>query len=75
MEKYLPTEIIMYDAPISENIIISKQDATTKKELPGAKLELYKDGVMIDTWISTTEVHVIASPSNETYVLKRSNST
>lgn len=63
-------EIIMYDAPISENIIISKQDATTKKELPGAKLELFKDGVMIDTWISTTEVHVIASPSDGTYVLK-----
>lgn len=63
-------EIIMYDAPISENIIISKQDATTKKELPGAKLELFKDGVMIDTWISTTEVHVVASPSDGTYVLK-----
>ena len=68
--KVSSNEIIMYDAPISENIIISKQDATTKKELPGAKLELYKDGVMIDTWISTTEVHVIASPSNGTYVLK-----
>ncbi|WP_373262268.1 SpaA isopeptide-forming pilin-related protein [Hungatella hathewayi] len=64
------SEVIMYDAPICENIIISKQDATTKKELPGAKLELYKDGVMIDTFISTTEVHVIASPSDGTYVLK-----
>ncbi len=42
--KVSSNEIIMYDAPISENIIISKQDATTKKELPGAKLELYKDG-------------------------------
>ena len=68
--KVSSNEIIMYDAPISENIIISKQDATTKKELPGAKLELFKDGVMIDTWISTTEVHVIASPSDGTYVLK-----
>lgn len=63
-------EIIMYDAPISEDIIISKQDLTTKKELPGAKLELYKDGVLIDSWISTTEVHKIASPSDGTYVLK-----
>ena len=68
--KVSSNEIIMYDAPISENIIIRKQDSTTKKELPGAKLELFKDGVMIDTWISTTEVHVIASPSDGTYVLK-----
>lgn len=62
-------EIIMYDAPEDTYIYISKQDATTKKELPGAELELTKDGVIIDSWTSTNEVHKIANPEDGTYVL------
>ncbi len=41
-------------------IEISKQDATTGKELAGAHLKLVdKDGNVIDEWVSTTEVHKI----------------
>ena len=39
---------------------ISKQDVTTKKELPGAKLQIKdKDGKVVDEWTSTNEVHYI----------------
>ena len=39
---------------------ISKQDVTTKKELPGAKLQIKdKDGKVIEEWTSTDEVHYI----------------
>ena len=39
---------------------ISKQDVTTKKELPGAKLQIKdKDGKVIEEWTSTNEVHYI----------------
>lgn len=39
---------------------ISKQDVTTKKELPGAKLQIKdKDGNVIEEWTSTNEVHYI----------------
>ena len=39
---------------------ISKQDVTTKKELPGAKLQIKdKDGKVVDEWTSTDEVHYI----------------
>lgn len=42
------------------DVKISKQDITTKKELPGATL-VVKDslGNVIDTWVSTTEPHYI----------------
>ena len=39
---------------------ISKQDVTTKKELPGAKLQIKdKNGNIIEEWTSTNEVHYI----------------
>ena len=39
---------------------ISKQDVTTKKELPGAKLQIKdKDGKIVEEWTSTNEVHYI----------------
>lgn len=39
---------------------ISKQDVTTKKELPGAKLQIKdKDGKVVEEWTSTNEVHYI----------------
>ncbi|SFW50906.1 Cna protein B-type domain-containing protein [Ruminococcus sp. YE71] len=53
-------------------IEISKQDATTGKELPGAHLKLVdKDGNTIDEWVSTTEVHKIYGKlkAGETYTL------
>ena len=41
-------------------VSISKKDVTDQKELPGAKLILTdKDGKEIDSWISTTEEHVV----------------
>lgn len=50
---------------------ISKQDATTGEELPGAELEIIdENGNVIDKWTSTDEVHVIeAIPAGE-YTLK-----
>ena len=39
---------------------ISKQDATTSSEVEGAKLSLYnEDGEIVDSWISTSEKHVV----------------
>ena len=39
---------------------ISKQDITTKEELPGAKLVIRdKDGKTVETWVSTDEPHYI----------------
>lgn len=63
-------EIVMYDVPEDTHIYISKQDATTKKELPGAHLELYKDGVLFDKWISTDTAHIITNPEDGIYILK-----
>ena len=50
----------LLNEPDLYNITISKIDATTKDELPGAKL-IVKDefGNIIDEWISTTEKHII----------------
>lgn len=62
-------EIVMFDKPVDEYVYISKQDITTKKELPGAKLELTKDGVVVDSWTSTNEVHKIKNLADGTYVL------
>ena len=51
---------------------ISKVDAETGEELPGATLELYApDGSLIETWESTDIPHVITGlPVGEGYVLK-----
>lgn len=41
-------------------VSISKQDITTKKELPGATLVLKNEnGDIVETWVSTEEEHVI----------------
>ena len=52
--------LIMYDDPYVDDVDISKQDITTKKELPGAKLDL-KDpsGKVIASWTSSDEPHRI----------------
>jgi uncharacterized surface anchored protein len=50
--------------------IISKQDATTGKELPGATLVLKDyEGNVIDTWVSTNETHVIEGLKAGIYTL------
>ena len=61
--------------PIANNqtiVHISKVDAETGEELPGATLELYApDGSLIETWESTDIPHVITGlPVGEGYVLK-----
>ena len=61
--------------PIANNqtvIHISKVDAETGEELPGATLELYgPDGILIETWETGDIPHVITGlPVGEGYVLK-----
>ena len=43
-----------------DKVIVSKQDITTKKELPGAKLQI-KDSQnkVVDSWTSTSEAHEV----------------
>lgn len=51
-------------------VSISKQDATTGKELPGAKLTLFDwNNKEIETWTSTTEPHLIERLVPGTYTL------
>ena len=51
-------EVVMLDD--YTKVEISKQDATTGKELPGAKLVLYnEDGDIVDEWTSGDEPHYI----------------
>ena len=64
-------KVIMYNKPIPKtDVNISKQDITTSKELPGATL-VVKDanGNVIDTWVSTNEVHKIKDLTEGTYTL------
>ena len=61
--------------PIANNqtvVHISKVDAKTGEELPGATLELYgPDGTLIETWESADIPHAITGlPVGEGYVLK-----
>ncbi len=53
-------------------IQISKVDAETGEELPGATLELYSpDGELLDTWVTTDTPHVVTGlPVGDGYVLK-----
>ena len=60
--------VVMFNTPTK--IKISKQDATTGKELAGAKLVL-KDstGKTVDSWTSTTKPHEVANLAAGTYTL------
>ena len=65
------TEVVMLDE--STKVRISKQDATTGAELPGAKLQVIDaDGNVIDEWVSTTEPHMIEAvlTADASYTLK-----
>lgn len=49
---------------------ITKSDATTGKELPGAQLQVIdKDGKVVEEWTSTEEEHVIYALAAGTYTL------
>ena len=62
--------VVMYDAPDKAAVYISKQDLTSKEELPGAKLIVTdKDGQIVDSWTSTEEVHVIKNILDGDYTL------
>ena len=56
-------------AILVNDLVISKQDITTGKELPGAELILTKDGTEIDRWISGETPHSIRNPEDGNYVL------
>lgn len=61
--------VIMYNAP-KTGVRISKQDATTGKELPGATLVLKdEDGNIIDEWVSTTKPHYVYDLKEGIYTL------
>lgn len=46
---------------LTDEVEISKKDATSKEELPGAKLKVTdKNGNVVDEWISTNEPHMIS---------------
>lgn len=52
-------------------VYISKQDATTGKELPGAELEVRKeDGTVVEAWTSTDKPHLIEALPEGDYVLR-----
>lgn len=68
-DKYIPADPIEFTVGegdvsltniLTDEVSISKKDATNKEELPGAELTVKdEDGNIIDKWISTTEQHVI----------------
>ncbi len=53
------TKVVMKNTP-KTSVKISKQDITTGKELPGAKLTVKNSkGEVVDEWVSTTEPHYL----------------
>ena len=64
--------VVMYNAPKSEEtkVKISKQDITSKEELPGAKLEIKdKNGEVVESWVSGTTPHYIEGLEPGDYTL------
>ncbi|WP_367566462.1 SpaA isopeptide-forming pilin-related protein [Lacrimispora sp.] len=59
--------VVMYDNPVE--IPISKTDMVTGKELPGAKLQIWKDGVMREEWFSGKTPHIVKRLEDGTYEL------
>ena len=54
------TTVTMLNSRDKVTVEISKQDATTGKELPGATLELRdSNGKLIESWVSTNETHKV----------------
>ena len=69
------TPVVMYNAPEKVTMVkISKQDITTKKELPGATL-IIKDakGNIKEEWVSTNEPKYIAKlPAGKYFLIEKS---
>jgi len=64
------TKIKMENKPEDKTVFISKKDATTGEELPGAKLELKdSEGNLVEAWISTDTPHVIKGLKKGKYYL------
>ena len=51
------TEVKMYDD--TTKVHITKLDITTKKELPGAKLQIIDGETIVEEWTSTDKAHII----------------
>ena len=57
--------VVMENKP-KTSVKISKQDITTKKELPGAKLIIKdKEGNVVDSWTSGTKPHYVTLPDGD----------
>ena len=66
------TSVVMYNARKTEvtKVKISKQDFTTKEELPGATLTIKdKDGKVVETWVSGKTPHYIEGLAAGDYTL------
>ena len=65
--------VVMYDKPsetIPNTVKISQRDATTGKELPGAKLTVTDEsGEVKDSWTSTDTPHEIENLADGNYTL------
>ena len=69
-DKDVTVEFTNRKTPKVNIVEISKKDATTSEELPGAHLVVKNtDGKVIDEWISTNEVHIIKGIKSGTYTL------
>ena len=68
---YLPTEIVESNFTLHNFTKISKVDATTKEELPGATLTVTKEGALspLDTWTSGTTPHYMYITEDGNYQL------
>lgn len=64
--------VTMYNTPKEENVVsISKQDITTKKELPGATLIIRdSDGNEKYRWVSSNEPYIIKGIEDGIYTLE-----
>ncbi len=67
------TNVVMYNSKEEVKVTkvkISKQDITSKEELPGATLEIRdKSGNVVDKWVSGNEPHYIEGLPEGTYYL------
>ena len=69
-DKEITVEITNKKTPKVNTVEISKKDATTSEELPGAHLVVKNsEGKVIDEWVSTDEVHIIKGIEAGTYTL------
>lgn len=63
------TKVVMYNKPKAV-ICISKQDITTKEELPGAHLEIRNEkGEVVEAWVSGDTPHAITGLKAGKYTL------